>query len=224
MAFQPSIPGSNMGPMKGGVPPPPMMMNPSQFIQNGPAQIPSPTEPIAQPVGTVSAENRQYQQGMNYGQAPIGGVFQANEHFSQHPQNQDSHIPADSTSNIYQKAGVYDTYAANQSQQSAYGSSGWGYSVGGAHNIHQPQMPQGDHPLPLSADNYGQQQQFLYPMYNSQQGHINSTSPGENVLYGQTTHYNSYTLGNAVHSGSQPVERRQDSWCINEFGPSSVPY
>ena len=212
MAFQPSIPGSTMGPMKGGVPPPPMMMNPSQFIQNGPAQIPLPTEPIAPLVGTISEENRHYQQGMNYGQAPIGAVFQANEHFSQHPQNQDSHHPPDSTSNIYQKAGVYDNYAANQSQQPAYVSSGWGYSVNGAHNIHQPQMPQGDHPLPSSADNYSQQQQFLYPTYNSQQGHVNSTSPGENVLYGQNTDYNSYTLGNAVHSGNQPIERGQDAY------------
>ena len=92
MAFQPSIPGSTIGPMKGGVPPPPMMMNPSQFIQNGPAQIPLPTQPMAPPpVGTVSAENRHYQQGMNYGQAPIGGVLQEHEHFIQHPQNPNSH-------------------------------------------------------------------------------------------------------------------------------------
>ena len=228
MAFQPAGPGSSSN-LRGGVAPPPMMMNPAQFLQPAPSQLPVPSNPLVSgQTSNALPDGRQFIQGNPYNQASTGGVFQGNQQFHQNmPTQPPSQQQPDSTKSIYQNAGVYYNYnSVGQAQQTPYGMSNWDYGGEGIHNAQeyqlQPHSEQYMQPLP---NNYGQPQQHSYDTYNPQ-GHLTTALPEQ---HDSNQNFNAHVPAKAdslsakeqVEGGHVPYIHESNSLAENSLHPKS---
>ena len=207
MAFRPSNHSSSN--VRGTLPPPPMMMfNPTQFMQPASPQLPLPSQSVVPSQTTNTPADSYYNQGNVYNQPSAGGSLidhqnDANLQTSSHSE----HLP-DSTSNMYQHAGVYyDHHAFGQTQQPVYSQQTWGYggeSISNSTNQHPSQSSEPH--LHSVAESYSLNQHQLYNAYNPQ-SNSNTTMSQEYNAYQNHVNANVPLASENHHSANkQEVE------------------
>ena len=209
MAFRPGGPGFS-GNASAGSAPPMMMFNPAQFSQLQAPQIPqpSPTPTNQIPQGNPAMPNNSnYQQGPASSHESGPGAFNQQQ-FQQHPGQYQQESHADSTSNAYQSAGVYQNYNSGGQipQQPQSNGSNWNYGQENVQPAQQYQQHQSAEQFPNSMNQtYQQSQDPLYNSYSAQNGVTNNLPPKQPMYQNQLASFEQHpldpqgTYSNSVH-------------------------